>query len=102
MNRPEEAVEPLKQAVLLDPANADAYFNLGWAYVDTNHLKKATHQLEQALRLNPNHTGAQERLETAKRMMDQDSNNINESSPAGRRNRSVPRDPSQPVIIITP
>ena len=86
----------------MNPANADAYFNLGWAYVDMNHFKNATRQLEQALRLNPNHTGAQERLETAKRMMDQDSERLNGNSPATRRNRPPLRDPSQPVIIITP
>jgi Tfp pilus assembly protein PilF len=86
----------------LDPSNADAYFNLGWAYVNMKHFKKATRELEEALRLNPNHTGAQERLEMAKRMINQDSPKGNAGSPAIRRNRPAPRDPSQPVIIITP
>jgi hypothetical protein len=74
------------------------------------HFKKATRELEEALRLNPNHTGAQERLAMAKRMINQDSQMINQDShrndkngsPVIQRNRPSPRAPSKPVIIITP
>ena len=98
-----EAVEPLKQAVLLNPTNADGYFNLGWAYVDLKHFKKATRELKEALRLNPNHSGAQERLEMAKRMIRQDSHKSSKgSSSAIRNNRPASRKSNQPVIIITP
>jgi protein O-mannosyl-transferase len=52
-NRLREAVDDLKQAVQLDPANVDAHYNLGNVLMQLNRFPEAISVFETALKLHP-------------------------------------------------
>src|SRR5262249_12139352 len=58
LNRPQEAVEALKEAVRVAPDNADVRFHLGLAYNELGDIKNTADQLEAAVRLDPRHARA--------------------------------------------
>lgn len=57
-----EAVKALRQAVLLDRNNADAYVAMGDAYAATENWPESVDAYEQAARINPDDSNTYERL----------------------------------------
>lgn len=55
LDRPQEAIEQWKKAVVLAPADFNARRELGLAYAEQGQVNQAVPQLEQAIELNPNH-----------------------------------------------
>ena len=49
----EEAIEAYKQAVKINPDDADAHYNLGLAYGISGMYKKAIASFKQAIRIDP-------------------------------------------------
>jgi tetratricopeptide (TPR) repeat protein len=62
-NRLKEAEEALLQAIKLEPFNAQHYTNLGHLYLGAGLMKRAHHQFEKALRLDPGNTRAKKGLD---------------------------------------
>lgn len=59
---PERAIDPLRQAIALQPAYADAWFNLGAAYWALDRAAEAIEAFETAHRLAPGHREALQAL----------------------------------------
>jgi tetratricopeptide (TPR) repeat protein len=72
-NRFIEAIPPLKRTVALNPDDTDSQYSLGLAYSKLNHYQKARDQFQQVLQLNPNHSGAHEKLALTQRKLKKDS-----------------------------
>lgn len=53
MNRLDEALPPLKQALEVDPDNANTYVQLGRIYTSGKKYKESVNVLEEALQINP-------------------------------------------------
>ncbi len=62
-NRLKEAEEALLQAIKLEPFSGEHYANLGHLYLKAGLGKKAQHQFEKALRLDPENAKARKGLE---------------------------------------
>ncbi len=62
-NRLKEAEEALLESVKLEPFNGEHFANLGHLYLKAGLRKRAQHQFEKALRLDPENTKAQKGLE---------------------------------------
>ena len=62
-NRLKEAEESLLQAIKLEPFSSEHYANLGHLYLKAGLQKRAQHQFEKALRLDPEHAKARKGLE---------------------------------------
>jgi len=62
----ERSIELLTTAVQRQPANAEARFNLGIAFLSSGRNPEAVEQFEEVLRLRPNHQGAAALLEKAR------------------------------------
>lgn len=69
-----QAAELFQRAAKLKPDYADAFRGLGHAYFDLRQWDKAIPSLEQALLLNPKDKDSRKRLETARSMVDGQSN----------------------------
>ena len=54
----EEAISDYNQAVLLDPNNADAHYNLGTTKADLERYAEAIADYNQAIRLDPDYANA--------------------------------------------
>jgi tetratricopeptide (TPR) repeat protein len=65
--RPTEALATFRQAVELDPKNAEAYANLGKTQLTLGHAPEAISELREALRLDPGNTQAKRLLSQAYR-----------------------------------
>ena len=52
LGRYEEAIEPYKQAIRIDPDYAKAHYNLGTAYHNTGKYKDAIESYKQAIKIN--------------------------------------------------
>ena len=52
------AVRHLKEAVRIQPAYAEARYQLGKIYAQQNRTKEAVHELEKAIECSPDHDGA--------------------------------------------
>jgi Flp pilus assembly protein TadD len=64
-NQPALAIEPIMKALDLDPANLNAYNNLGVAYIYLKNYDKAESALKKAIELNPDFTLAKNNLKWA-------------------------------------
>ncbi len=62
-NRLEEAEEALLQAIKLEPFSGEHYANLGHLYLKAGRSKRAHHQFEKALKLDPENAKAKKGLE---------------------------------------
>lgn len=62
-NRLEEAEEALLQAIKLEPFSGEHYANLGHLYLKAGLSKRAHHQFEKALKLDPENAKAKKGLE---------------------------------------
>jgi curved DNA-binding protein CbpA len=62
-NRLKEAEEALLQAIKLEPLSGEHYANLGHLYLRAGLFKRAQHQFEKALRLDPGNSRAKKGLE---------------------------------------
>jgi len=62
-NRLKEAEEALLQAIKLEPLSGEHYANLGHLYLRAGLSKRAQHQFEKALRLDPGNARAKKGLE---------------------------------------
>jgi tetratricopeptide (TPR) repeat protein len=58
LNRPQEAVQTLQDAVRLAPGDAEVHYELGLAYNGIGNLTNALAQLAAAVRLEPRHVAA--------------------------------------------
>ena len=56
------ASQELEKAATLDPQNADAHANLGWAYAEQKDWEKAKQHLQQAIAVDPDHAAAHANL----------------------------------------
>ena len=63
--KPEEALAAFRQAVRLDPKNAEAHANLGKTQLTLGHWNEAIPELREALRLDPGNTQAKRLLSQA-------------------------------------
>ena len=54
----EQKIEELKQAIRINPDDADAHANLGAAYADSGIYKESIESCKQAIRINPDHINA--------------------------------------------
>ena len=63
--KPDEAVEPFKQATTLERSDSDSWYLLGTAYLQSGKLDDAIQALGQAILFVPNFTEAYEALATA-------------------------------------
>jgi tetratricopeptide (TPR) repeat protein len=52
-----EAILSFKQAIWIDPDDADAHYNLGNAYGESGRYEEAIEPYKQVLRINPDYTG---------------------------------------------
>ena len=52
----EEAIESYKQAIRINPDDADAHYNLGHTYSDTGMYKEAIKAYKQVIRIDPDYT----------------------------------------------
>ncbi|NCY03573.1 MAG: tetratricopeptide repeat protein, partial [Planctomycetia bacterium] len=59
---PERAVSILRQAIAVDPRNADAYNNLGGTLLALGRRQEAAQAFEACLRIAPSHPQAAENL----------------------------------------
>ena len=62
LERSQEAVSPLQQAVALAPNDAQCHLRLGTAYLHMNHLEQAERELREAVRLAPDDAAAHYQL----------------------------------------
>jgi len=62
-NRLKEAEEALLESIKLEPFNGEHFANLGHLYLRAGLKKRAQHQIEQALRLDPENAKAKKGLE---------------------------------------
>lgn len=58
LNRPQEAVEVLKEACRLAPQDAESHYKLALAYNEVGNLKDAAAELGTTVKLDPRHSGA--------------------------------------------
>ncbi len=58
LNRPEEAVQTLEQAVRLTPNDVESHYQLGLAYNEVGNLTNAAAQLAATVKLDPRHVTA--------------------------------------------
>jgi tetratricopeptide (TPR) repeat protein len=63
--RIDEAIECSKQAIGVDPKNAEAHFNLASLLLSKSELKSSIAEFEKAIQINPKYTKAQINLATA-------------------------------------
>ena len=61
----EQRLNDANKALSIKPNNADAYYSLGWNLGELHRYKESIQPLQEALRINPRHSAAQERLEMA-------------------------------------
>jgi tetratricopeptide (TPR) repeat protein len=61
------AIEAFRRATLLDPYEAKNHYNLGVALQTAGRLLEASESLERALRLDPDHIQAQQRVEVIRK-----------------------------------
>lgn len=59
------AIKKFEQAAKIDPANANAYFNLGEVYYETKKYSKSIEAFQKTLSLDPNFKNAQKELDDA-------------------------------------
>ena len=78
-NRFIEAMPPLKRTISLNPENTDAHYSLGLVYSKLNHYQKAQDQFRQVLQMNPNHSGAYEKLAAVQKELEKETNPSNKS-----------------------
>jgi curved DNA-binding protein CbpA len=64
-NRMKEAEEALLESIKLEPFNSEHFANLGHLYLRAGLKKRAQHQFEKALRLDPENAKAQKGLQQA-------------------------------------
>jgi len=64
---PESAIEIFKLNVLLYPESANVYDSLGEAYMNAGNIKKAIHNYQRSLELNPGNENAREMPEKLKK-----------------------------------
>ncbi len=57
-----ETIEALKQAVKINPDDADAHYNLGVTYVKSGMYKESIASFKQAIRINPDFAEAHNNL----------------------------------------
>ena len=62
LERPEEAVAPLEQAIALAPRDSECHLRLGTAYLHLNRLNEAERELREAVRLAPDDAAAHYQL----------------------------------------
>lgn len=62
LERPEEAIAPLQQAIAIAPNDAQGHLRLGTAYLHLNRLDEAERELREAVRLAPNDATAHYQL----------------------------------------
>ena len=67
----QQAIETTKQAIKLDPGNADAHNFLGLIYLSLSKTKEASDELREAVKLNPYFTDAHNNLGLAYRELKQ-------------------------------
>ena len=65
LGKHQEAIESFKQAIRLDPDDADAHLNLGAAYGELGKWKESIKSFKQALRIDPDYAKAHYNLGTA-------------------------------------
>lgn len=65
----EASIKYFEQAVKIDPANAEVYYNLGGAYYSIGNLTKAIESWKYCLALNPSHAEATNGLAAAQKQM---------------------------------
>jgi tetratricopeptide (TPR) repeat protein len=58
LNRPQEALETLKETCRLAPQDAESHYKLALAYNEIGNLKEAAGELAAAVKLDPRHAGA--------------------------------------------
>jgi Tfp pilus assembly protein PilF len=60
-----EAIDAFKQAIKIDPDNADAHYNLGTAFIKSGMYKEAIEAYKQVIRIKPDYAEAHNNLGTA-------------------------------------
>jgi protein O-GlcNAc transferase len=58
LNRPQEALEALKETCRLAPQDPESHYKLALAYNETGNLKEAAGELAATVKLDPRHAGA--------------------------------------------
>jgi tetratricopeptide (TPR) repeat protein len=58
MNRPQEALDELKEACRVAPQDAESHYKLALAYNEVGNLKEAAAELSATAKLDPRHAGA--------------------------------------------
>jgi tetratricopeptide (TPR) repeat protein len=59
----DEAIKEFENVLTLDPKSSEAYFQIGIAKEAKNESEDAKKMYEMAIKLNPNHKSARERLD---------------------------------------
>lgn len=62
LERPQEAIAPLQQAIAIAPHDAQGHLRLGTAYLHLNRLEEAERELREAVRLAPDNATAHYQL----------------------------------------
>jgi cytochrome c-type biogenesis protein CcmH/NrfG len=81
-------VDILNKSIARNPKNPESHYALGWAYQGLGRMPLAVQSYQEALRLNPDHSGAQFKLSLA------------QAGAQGKSPVPVSTTPSVPVPIL--
>jgi tetratricopeptide (TPR) repeat protein len=65
----DKAIDLLNQLLNADPGYTDARFRLGWCYFRKGNYEEAVKKFEEVLAVNPNHPGAKNMIEDARKRL---------------------------------